>query len=109
MVVLTYSIRIRCHQSRKEDSSSDRLNDKGYFIYTGMGLKGDQVVKPTNQNGKVAFSKENGYRLYYFIAIDKNKYKYIGEACLAGDYYFEEEKDYEGTLRKVVKFPLHII
>lgn len=98
------------HSLSKTNPYNDSgLNDNGYFIYTGMGLKGDQVVKPTNQNGKVAFSRENGYRLYYFIAIDKNKYKYIGEACLVGDYYFEEEKDYEGTLRKVVKFPLHII
>lgn len=85
------------------------VKDNGTFIYTGMGLKGDQIVKPENQNGKIAYSKENGYRLFYFIAIDKNKYKYIGEAKLADNYYFEDEKDFEGNIRKVVKFPLYII
>ena len=89
--------------------NDSELKDNGSFIYTGMGLKGDQVVKPTNQNGKIAFSKENGYKLYYFIAVDKNKYKFIGEVKLAGDYYFEEEKDYEGNIRKVVKFPLQLV
>jgi 5-methylcytosine-specific restriction protein A len=74
-----------------------------------MGLTGDQVVKPENQNGKIAYSKDNGYRLFYFVAVDKNKYKYIGEAKLAKDYYFEMEKDSEGNLRKVAKFPLYII
>lgn len=98
------------HSSSKTNPYNDSsINDKGTFIYTGMGLTGDQIVKPTNQNGKIAFSKENGYRLFYFVSIDKNKYKYIGEVKLASDYYFEEEKDSIGNLRKVVKFPLTII
>lgn len=98
------------HSSSKANPYNDsELKDNGSFIYTGMGLKGDQVVKPTNQNGKIAFSKENGYKLYYFIAVDKNKYKFIGEVKLAGEYYYEEEKDYEGNIRKVVKFPLQLI
>ncbi len=74
-----------------------------------MGLTGDQIVKPTNQNGKIAFSRENGYRLYYFVSIDKNKYKFIGEVKLVKDHYFEVENDNDGNLRKVVKFPLTII
>ena len=94
-----------------QTSASNPYNDSeikidGSFIYTGMGLKGDQEVKPTNQNGKVAFSKSNGYRLFYFITTDKNKYKYIGEVELIGDYYFVDELDINGNTRKVVKFPL---
>ena len=98
------------HSSSKTNPYNDsEVKDNGTFIYTGMGLKGDQVVKPTNQNGKIAFSKENGYKLYYFIAVDKNKYKFIVEVKLVGDYYFEVEKDYEGNIRKVVKFPLQLV
>ena len=98
------------HSASKTNPYKDsELNDNGSFIYTGMGLKGDQVVKPTNQNGKVAYSKDNGYRLFYFVSVDKNKYKFIGEVKLKDNYYFEEEKDYEGNLRKVVKFSLYII
>ena len=86
-----------------------KVSDEGVFIYTGMGLKGDQIVKPENQNGKIAYSRENGFRLFYFISTDKNKYKYIGEAKLVKDFYFENEVDFEGNIRKVVKFPLTII
>lgn len=98
------------HSSSKTNPYNDsKMEDDGSFVYTGMGLKGNQIVKPTNQNGKVAFSKENGYKLFYFIAVEKNKYKYIGQVKMIGDFYFEEEKDSEGNLRKVAKFPLTLI
>lgn len=98
------------HETSKTNPYKDSsVNEDGTFVYTGMGQIGDQVVKPTNQNGKIAFSKENGYRLYYFIAVDKNKYKFIGEVKLSDNYYFADEKDSEGNMRKVVKFPLSII
>ena len=89
--------------------NDSEIKEDGSFIYTGMGLKGNQLVKPSNQNGKVGFSKDNGYRLFYFISINKNKYKFIGEVKLTEDYYFEDELDIDGNMRKVVKFPLIII
>ena len=95
--------------SKVNPYNDSKVQDDGKFIYTGMGLNGDQVVKPTNQNGKVAYSRDNGYRLYYFISVNKNQYKYIGKVKLIDDHYFEEEKDSEGNLRKVVKFPLMLI
>ena len=85
------------------------IQKDGTFVYTGMGLKGDQVVKPTNQNGKVAYSLTNGYKIYYFIATEKNKYQYIGEVKLNGEPYFIEELDIEGNIRQVIKFPLILI
>lgn len=98
------------HSSSSINPYNDsEINDDGSFIYTGMGLKGDQVVKPTNQNGKVAYSRDNGYRLFYFKALDKNRYKYIGEVKLTSDHYFEDEPDIDGNMRKAVKFPLIII
>lgn len=78
----------------------------GSFVFTGMGLKGDQLVTNTNQNGKVANSNHNGYELHYFILTERNKYLYKGQAFLNGDYYFVDEPDSDGVLRKVVKFPL---
>ena len=85
------------------------INEDGSFIYTGMGLKGDQIVSTSNQNGKVAYSKNNGYRLFYFVLLNSNQYKYMGEAKLDGDFYFVEEIDVLGNNRKVVKFPLILI
>ncbi len=98
----------------KEIGVSNPYNDSnikndGTFIYTGMGLKGDQIVSLSNQNGKVAYSSYNGYRLFYFIMEASNKYKYIGEVKLNGDVFFEEEKDVLGNIRKVAKFPLKLI
>ena len=45
----------------KEIGSTNPYNDSiikedGTFVYTGMGLKGDQIVSSSNQNGKVAYS-----------------------------------------------------
>ena len=95
--------------SKVNPYNDSKVQDDGKFIYTGMGLTGDQVVKPTNQNGKVAYSRDNGYRLYYFVSVNKNQYNYIGKVKLIDDHYFEDERDSEGNLRKVVKFPLKLI
>lgn len=84
------------------------INKDGTFVYTGMGLIGDQIVTPTNQNGKVAYSETNGYTIHYFIAYSKNNYVYQGCAVNNGSFYFQEEVDQNGQLRKVVKFPLKI-
>ena len=76
------------------------------FVYTGMGLVGDQVVTEKNQNGKIAFSDSNGFTIHYFEGIGKNQYQYKGIAKLRGSHYFVDERDKNGNLRKVVKFPL---
>lgn len=95
--------------SKVRPYNDSQISDEGIFIYTGMGLTGDQKVSYSNQNGKVAYSDKNGFRLYYFIGIGKNKYKYIGEVVKNGDFYFADEIDKNETLRKVVKFPLKLI
>ncbi len=95
--------------SKVRPYNDTEIKSDGSFIYTGMGLEGDQQVSMNNQNGKVAFSDTNGFRLHYFIGIGKNQYKYIGEVKKNGDYYFEEEPDQNGIIRKVVKFPLKLI
>lgn len=89
-------------------NDSDSSNNSE-IIYTGMGLVGDQIVSETNQNGKVAFSNSNGYTIYYFEGLAKNQYQFKGIAKLSGSYYFVNEEDANGNMRKVVKFPLHLI
>lgn len=74
-----------------------------------MGLRGDQEVKETNQNGKVANSDKNGYRLFYFVMIGPNKYLYKGECVKNGPFYYADEIDNNGNKRKAVKFRLKII
>lgn len=95
--------------SKVRPYKDSEINEDGSFVYTGMGLIGDQKVDYNNQNGKVAYSDKNGFRLHYFIGIGKNQYKYMGEVVKNGDHYFEDEIDNNGMLRKVVKFPLKLI
>ena len=89
--------------------NDSHINEDGSFIYTGMGLRGDQEIKETNQNGKVANSDKNGYRLFYFVMIGRNKYLYKGECVKNGSFYYADEIDNNGNKRKVVKFRLKII
>jgi hypothetical protein len=74
-----------------------------------MGLIGDQVVTETNQNGKIAYNDTNEYMMHYFISYEKNEYIYQGVAVKNGSFYFVEEVDQKGNLRKVVKFPLKLV
>ena len=89
--------------------SDSKINDDKTFIYTGMGLKGDQVVSYNNQNGKVAYSDTNGYTIYYFIGIGKNQYQYKGIAVQYKAHSLVDELDKDGNNRKVVKFYLKLI
>ena len=85
------------------------IKEDGTFIYTGMGSVGDQVVRPSNQNGKVAYASSLGYRIFYFVSSKPNKYEFMGEAINNGECYFVDEEDVNGNIRKVVKFPLKLL
>ncbi len=98
----------------RENSDTNPYDDTtikpdGTFVYTGMGLIGDQVVTETNQNGKIAFNDKNDYTIHYFINYKKNDYVYQGVAIKNGPCYYVDELDQKGNLRKVVKFPLKLI
>ena len=98
-------------KQRKENNpyKDSLINEDGCFVYTGMGTRGDQIVNKTNQNGKVAYAKALGYRIFYFVSNKSNTYKFMGEAVNNGEHYFVDEVDVDGNLRKVVKFPLKLI
>lgn len=85
------------------------LKPDGTFIYTGMGLNGDQKITATNQNGKIGYNDSNDYTIHYFICAKPNFYVYQGVAVKNGPFYFVDEADQKGNLRKVVKFPLKIV
>lgn len=98
----------------RENSDRNPYDDSavkadGTFVYTGMGLIGDQVVSATNQNGKIAYNDSNDYTIHYFISYEKNSYVYQGVAVKNGSFYFVDEVDQKGNLRKVVKFPLKLV
>ena len=84
----------------------EHMTSDGRITYTGMGTRGDQ--KLDGQNLKVAKSRTNGYRLFYFEVYKDNEYTYKGELILDDEPYFEEEKDLDGNLRKVIKFKLKV-
>lgn len=98
------------HKKTEENPYGDSvLLEDGTFVYTGMGMYGDQVVTMTNQNGKIAYSGENGYKIYYFISPIRNVYIFKGQVELNGSHYFVKEEDANGDMRNVVKFPLRIM
>lgn len=89
--------------------NDSHVKPDGTFIYTGMGLTGNQEVTETNQNGKIAFNDKNDYTLHYFISYKKKSYEYQGVAIKNGPCYYVDELDQNGNMRKVVKFPLKIV
>lgn len=95
--------------SERNPYADSTVKPDGTFIYTGMGLTGDQVVTATNQNGKIAYNDTNEYTIHYFISYEKNEYVYQGVAVKNGAFYFVEEVDQKGNSRKVVKFPLKLV
>lgn len=82
------------------------MGNDGRIIYTGMGTVGDQ--KLTGQNQRIAESRTNGYRLFYFEVYKNNEYTYKGELILDDKPYFVDEPDLNNNIRKVIKFKLKL-
>ena len=82
------------------------MTSDGRITYTGMGTVGDQ--KLSGQNLKVAESRTNGYRLFYFEVYKDNEYTFKGEMILDDEPNFENENDLNGNSRKVIKFKLKV-
>jgi 5-methylcytosine-specific restriction protein A len=76
--------------------------------YTGMGTEGDQSFE-LKQNKTLKESDKNGVKVLLFEVKEPKKYTFWGRAELAEKPYFENQKDQNGKLRKVCKFPLKIV
>lgn len=77
------------------------------FHYTGMGTKGDQSLK-FSQNKTLAESETNGVEIYLFEVFVEKEYSFTGKVVLADTPYFETQPDETGLLRKACVFPLKI-
>lgn len=81
------------------------INDK--LHYTGMGQVGDQTV--TMGNKRLVNAKVDNTNVYLFLCYKDNRYKYYGKVELNDPYYFDLEQDRNGSVRKVIKFPLTFV
>ena len=84
----------------------EHMNFEGRITYTGMGTVGDQ--KLSGQNLKIAESRTNGYRMFYFEVYQNNEYTFKGEVILDDEPYFVDELDLNDVIRKVLKFKLKV-
>ncbi len=78
------------------------------LIYTGMGKKGDQVLKG-NQNITLYESETNGIKVHLFETFVSTKHIYKGLVKLSGTPFIGEQEDVDGINRKVWLFPLKLI
>lgn len=81
--------------------------DGDVLNYTGMGLRGAQSINHA-QNKTLAESSTNGVTVYLFESYANNEYIYRGVVELAGKPFFIPEKDEDGAVRTVLKFPIKI-
>ena len=92
------------------DPSKGLYRDKwkdGKIHYTGMGKRGDQVLKG-NQNYTLFHADTNGVEVHFFEA-EYGRYEYRGVVELDGKPYQEQQPDEDGNMRKVWMFPLRAI
>lgn len=98
------------HNSKDQERNpyEDKWHTDGLFHYTGMGREGDQDLN-YKQNRTLNESDRNGVNIYLFESYKSNEYIYRGEVRLAKEPYLIQEKDSNGRIRKVCKFPLEFI
>lgn len=85
----------------------DQWSEDGIFNYTGMGTVGDQSIE-NGQNKTLVLAKDEGIKVYLFESYKENEYYFDGEVELDGAIWTTKEKDANGELRDVLKFPLKL-
>lgn len=78
------------------------------LYYTGMGQIGDQSLDYA-QNKTLKESNKTGITVYLFEAFSEQEYTYQGIVKLVGEPIAEKEKDANGDIRIVFRFPLKLI
>lgn len=91
----------------RPDNPYDDKWDGDILNYTGMGLRGAQSINYM-QNKTLAESGTNGVNVYLFESYRDNEYVYRGLVELAGKPFYVPEKDEDGTVRTVLKFPIRL-
>lgn len=82
----------------------DKLFDGDVMLYTGEGRKGDQ--KKTYGNKAICEAKDKGIPIYLFVRFKKPEYTYFGEVEVVDEIKYVKEKDVNGNIRNVIKFPM---
>ena len=82
----------------------DKLFDGDVMYYTGEGQVGNQ--KMWKGNKAILDAKEQGRDIHLFVRFKPTEYTYFGIVELVDEPFFAEEKDTEGSMRKVIKFPM---
>ncbi len=72
--------------------------------YTGMGQTGDQIEAFGNK--RLINAKRDNTTVYMFLVYKEGEFRYYGRVSLDQPYYFDNEEDINGLMRKVYKFPL---
>ena len=82
----------------------DKLFDGDVMYYTGEGQIGDQTMSGGNK--AIYTARERNVPIYLFVRFKRQEYTYFGEVVLVDEPYFEPEKDVNGNMRQVIKFPM---
>ena len=81
--------------------------ENGKIHYTGMGQTGDQ--QPVFGNKRLINAKRDNTTVYMFLVYKDGEFTYYGRVSLDDPYYFDNEPDTTGNMRKVFKFPLTFV
>ena len=82
----------------------DKLFDGDIMLYTGEGRIGNQTLTVGNKALFEAQSKN--IPIYLFVRFKATEYTYFGKVQIVGEIRYAKEKDVEGNLRNVIKFPM---
>lgn len=82
----------------------DKLFDGDIMYYTGEGQIGDQ--KMWKGNKAILEAKEKERDIHLFVRFKPTEYTYFGIVDLIDQPFFADERDTEGNMRKVIKFPM---
>ena len=74
------------------------------MYYTGEGQVGDQKMWKGNQ--AINTASDRGVDIHLFVRFKKTEYTYFGIVEVVDEPFFADEKDVNGNMRKVIKFPM---
>ena len=82
----------------------DKLFDGDIMYYTGEGQVGDQRMWKGNK--AILDAKDMDRDIHLFVRFKPTEYTYFGIVELVDSPYYVDERDVEGNMRKVIKFPM---
>lgn len=84
----------------------DKWTSDGDYIYSGEGRTGDQTM--TKGNLAIKTAARDNKKIHLFVKFSPKEYYYQGEFTLI-EYFFEDDRDESGNVRKEYKFRLRKI